>query len=54
MPVPIAEVRKNSEDFAMMLEWFDGVGYDADIPALKQEFGFTPLTLEHWAKRLKD
>jgi len=29
--VPIAEVRKMSEDFALMLEWFDAVGYDADI-----------------------
>jgi uncharacterized protein YbjT (DUF2867 family) len=49
--VPIAEVRKNSEDFAVMLEWFDRVGYDADIPGLAREFGFTPLTLEQWAKK---
>ena len=35
VPVPIAEVRKNSEDFADMLEWFVRVGYDSDIPALE-------------------
>lgn len=49
--IPIAEVRKNSEDFAIMLEWFDRVGYNADIPALIKEFGFRPLTLAEWAAR---
>ena len=52
-PVPIEEIRKNSVDYALMLDWFEGVGYDADIPALKKEFGFSPLTLEQWAQRLK-
>jgi uncharacterized protein YbjT (DUF2867 family) len=52
--IPIEEVRKNSEDFALMLEWFDKVGYDADIPALQREFGFTPTTFAQWAaKRLQ-
>ena len=37
--IPISEVRKNSEDFAAMLEWFDRVGYDVDIPSLEREFG---------------
>ena len=50
--IPIAEVRKKSEDFATMLEWFERVGYNADIPALKQEFGFTPKTLTAWAAGL--
>jgi uncharacterized protein YbjT (DUF2867 family) len=49
VPVPIAEVRKNSEDFAAMLEWFIRVGYDADIPALEREFGIRPTTLKAWA-----
>jgi uncharacterized protein YbjT (DUF2867 family) len=48
-PVPIGEVRKNSADFAAMLEWFDRVGYDADILALEREFGIRPTTLEAWA-----
>jgi len=48
--IPIAEVRKHSEDFALMLEWFERVGYDADIPALEAEFG--PLTkLDAWAAK---
>jgi hypothetical protein len=33
-----------------MLEWFERVGYEADIPALEKEFGFTPLTFAAWAK----
>jgi uncharacterized protein YbjT (DUF2867 family) len=48
--IPIEEVRKNSEDFAAMLEWFDKVGYGADINALDKEFG--PMTrLEEWAAK---
>jgi uncharacterized protein YbjT (DUF2867 family) len=47
--IPIDEVRKNSVDFALMLEWFDRVGYDADIPALTREFGIPPTTLAAWA-----
>ena len=49
--IPIEEVRKHSEDIAIMLEWFDRVGYNADIPGLEREFGFKPMTLEDWAKR---
>jgi len=46
--IPIEDMRKNSMDFALMLEWFDRVGYSADIPALDREFG--PMTrLEQWA-----
>jgi len=47
--IPIEEVRKNSEDFALMLEWFDKVGYTADMPALRREFGFAPTTFAQWA-----
>lgn len=50
--VPIEDVRKNSADFAAMLEWFDRVGYDADIPALEKEFGIKPVTLREWAMKL--
>ena len=49
--IPIGEVRKNSEDFAIMLEWFDRVGYSADVPALEKEFGFRPLKLREWARQ---
>jgi uncharacterized protein YbjT (DUF2867 family) len=47
--IPIEDVRKNSEDLALMLEWFDRVGYSADIPALTKEFGIVPTTLAAWA-----
>lgn len=49
--VPIEEVRKMSEDYAIMLEWFDRVGYDVDIPAVAKEFGVRPTTLAEWAGR---
>jgi uncharacterized protein YbjT (DUF2867 family) len=48
--IPMADVRKNSEDFALMLEWFDRVGYNADIPALEKEFAFRTLKLGEWAR----
>ena len=51
--IPIEDVRKNSEDLALMLEWFGRVGYDADIAALTREFGFTPTTLAAWAATKK-
>jgi uncharacterized protein YbjT (DUF2867 family) len=47
--IPMADVRKNSEDFALMLEWFERVGYDAAIAANAREFGITPTTLSEWA-----
>jgi uncharacterized protein YbjT (DUF2867 family) len=48
--IPIAEIRKNSDDYATMLEWFDAVGYNANIPALDREFG-RMTRLEEWAGR---
>ena len=50
--IPIDDVRKGSEDFALMLEWFDRVGYDADIEGLQREFHFKPVTFADWAARL--
>ncbi|HEX3867122.1 MAG TPA: NmrA/HSCARG family protein [Gemmatimonadaceae bacterium] len=48
---PIEQVRQYSEDTALMLEWFDRVGYNADIAGLEQEFG-RPLTkLPDWARK---
>lgn len=47
--LPIAEVRKFSDDFATMLEWFDRVGYNADIAGNAQEFGIKPTTFKDWA-----
>lgn len=50
-PTPVEEVRKFSEDFAIMLEWFDAVGYNADIKATAKESGIAPTTLAQWAAR---
>lgn len=52
-PIPIAAVRQNSEDFALMLEWFDNVGYNADIPALESRWGIRPITLKQWVRTQK-
>ena len=49
--IPISEVRKNSEDFALMIEWFDRVGYDVDIPSLEREFGIKGMKLADWAAK---
>jgi hypothetical protein len=47
--IPIGEVRKSSEDLAVMLEWVDRVGYDADIAELEREFGIRSTKLAAWA-----
>jgi len=45
---PVTAIREQSEDMALMLEWFERVGYGADIAALDAEFG--PMTrLPDWA-----
>jgi uncharacterized protein YbjT (DUF2867 family) len=49
-PIPIEAVRKNSDDFATMLEWFERVGYSADIPALERTWGIRPKTLNELAR----
>jgi uncharacterized protein YbjT (DUF2867 family) len=49
--VPIEEVRKFSMDFAIMLEWIDRVGYNADIPGTSKESGIRPTSLPEWAGR---
>ncbi|PSH69706.1 nucleoside-diphosphate sugar epimerase [Phyllobacterium brassicacearum] len=36
--IPVAALRQQSEDAALMFEWFDRVGYDADIAALRKDF----------------
>lgn len=47
---PISAVRQQSADMALMLEWFERVGYGANIAALDKEFG--PMTrLEDWAAK---
>lgn len=48
--VPIDAVRKMSEDFATMLEWFDRVGYDAQIAALALDYRVKLTSFAEWAQ----
>ena len=48
-PPPIEAVRQGSADFAAMLEWFDRVGYDADIAGNAREHGIRPTPFAEWA-----
>jgi len=48
---PIEQVRQYSKDVATMLEWFERVGYSADIAGLEQEFGRKLTKLPDWARR---
>jgi uncharacterized protein YbjT (DUF2867 family) len=47
--VPIEQVRQFSDDFATMLEWFDAVGYNADIGGNIERFGIRTVTFAEWA-----
>jgi len=50
--VPIEQVRAMSEDFAIMYEWFNRVGYQMDIAALRRDYPEVKWhTFETWAKR---
>ena len=45
-------LRGQSEDLALMFEWFDRVGYSADMEALRREFPEVPwLTFEEWLSK---
>jgi len=48
---PIEQVRQYSEDMALMVEWFERVGYSADIAGLEREFGRALTKLPDWASR---
>jgi len=49
-PIAMEAVRQNSEDLALMLEWFEAVGYSADIPSLESKWGIRPRTLKEWTR----
>jgi len=48
---PIEQVRQYSKEMAVMLEWFERVGYSADIAGLEREFGRKLTKLSDWARR---
>ena len=47
---PIEQVRQYSGDTALMVEWFERVGYGADIAGLEREFGRALTRLPGWAQ----
>ncbi len=51
--IPIEDIRKNSEDFASMLEWFERVGYNADIEGVSKTYGLKLTNFVDWAKGQK-
>ena len=48
---PLEQVRQYSKDMALMLEWFERVGFSADIAGLEREFGRSLTKLPDWARR---
>jgi len=50
--VPIEQVREFSDDFALMLEWFDAVGYNADIAGTAAKHGIVPTVFKEWASEV--
>ncbi len=48
---PIEQVRQYSKETALMLEWFERVGYSADVAGLEREFGRALTKLPDWARR---
>jgi uncharacterized protein YbjT (DUF2867 family) len=49
--VPVADAYDSfGEEFAVMCEWFNEVGYSADVPALEETFGFEFTRLETYLR----
>ncbi|WP_440769280.1 NmrA/HSCARG family protein [Natronorubrum sp. DTA28] len=49
--VPIEDAYESfGEEFTVMCEWFNEVGYSADIPALEEQFGFEFTDLESYLR----
>ena len=50
--VPVEQVREQSEDLALMYEWFDRVGYSADIQSLRRDYPQIGWhSFDKWAKK---
>jgi len=47
----IEQVRQYSADTALMIEWFERVGFSADIAGLEREFGRRLTKLADWASQ---
>jgi uncharacterized protein YbjT (DUF2867 family) len=51
--IPMAAIRQNSEDLAIMTEWFEHTGYSADIAGNEKRFGIHALTFAEWIRTQK-
>jgi uncharacterized protein YbjT (DUF2867 family) len=50
--VPLDQVRQMSEDMALMYEWFENVGYSADVEGLRRDYPEVKWErFSDWAKR---
>ena len=47
---PIEQVRQYSADVALMIEWFERVGYSADVAGLEREFSRVLAKVPDWAR----
>jgi len=50
--VPIDQIREMSEDFALMFEWFEAVGYSVDIAGNEERYGVSATSFEDWASAI--
>ena len=51
LEVAIADLRRQNPEAAVMHEWFDRVGYQADIEALRRDYPEVGWqTFEEWAR----
>jgi hypothetical protein len=51
--IPIAAARQQSADVALMFGWFDRVGADADIAALRRDFSEVRWhSFANWAREI--
>jgi uncharacterized protein YbjT (DUF2867 family) len=43
------DLRAGNPEYAIMVEWFDRVGYSANIGAIERAFNFQPTRFRDWA-----
>jgi uncharacterized protein YbjT (DUF2867 family) len=48
---PIEQVQQYSKEMALMLQWFENVGYSTNIAGLEREFGRALTKLPDWVRR---
>lgn len=51
--IPLQAVREQSEDMALMFEWFETTGYSAEIAELESKWGIRPKNMAEWVRSQK-